>query len=86
LSWPFSGFYSQRMPCGRLHIMRRPCIDFNAGVTVGDSSWTFSRRGVAFLSPGLARWRRRTVSFGNGAVLGMGMAIVYLVITVSQYL
>jgi hypothetical protein len=51
---PFSGFYSQRMPCGRLQIMRRPCMDFNAGVTVGDSSWMFSR-GAAFLSPGLAR-------------------------------
>jgi len=55
LSWPFSGFYSQRMPCGPLQIIRRPCMDFNAGVTVGDSSWTFSRRGAAFLSPGLAR-------------------------------
>jgi hypothetical protein len=37
LSWPFSGFYSQRMSCGRLQIMRRPCMDFNAGITVGDS-------------------------------------------------
>jgi len=29
---PFSGYYNQRMPCGRLQIMRRPCMDFNAGV------------------------------------------------------
>jgi len=37
LSWPFSGFYSQRMSCDRLQIMRRPCMDFNAGITVDDS-------------------------------------------------
>jgi len=37
LSWPFSGFYSQRMSCDRLQIMRRPCMDFNAGITIDDS-------------------------------------------------
>jgi hypothetical protein len=75
--------HGQRMPCGPLQIIRRPCMDFNAGVTVGDSSWTFSRRGAAFLSPGLARWRNE---LGNGAVLGMGMAIFDLVIKCWKYL
>jgi len=85
LSWPFSGFYSQRMPCDRLQIMRRPCMDFNVGETVSDSSWTFSRRGAVFLSPGLATWRRRTVSFRNGAVFGFRMAIFDLVIHILNF-
>jgi hypothetical protein len=73
------------MPCDRLQIMRRPCMDFNVGETVSDSSWTFSRRGAVFLSPGLATWRRRTVSFRNGAVFGFRMAIFDLVIHILNF-